>query len=132
MADDNNRPPIFDFGQMFGQFNLPGLDLQGMMEASRQDFEALQQANQTAMQGWQELARKQSELMQQAAQQWQQDLAESVGRSPQENAEKFREGMERGMTNMRELAEIVTRSQNEAAEVLRQRFEENMQRLRGG
>ncbi len=123
--------PNFDLNQWFGQFNMPGLDAQAVMEESRKDWEALQQAMQKAMEGWQSLAQRQNELMQSAMQQWQQDMTENIGRSAEENAQLFRERMEKGLADMQQLVETITQSQGEAAEILRQRFEENMKRLTG-
>ncbi len=128
MADNNP----FDLNQWFGQFNVPGLDVSDLVEQSRKDWEALQEANRTAMEGWQKLAQRQNELMQQVVQDWQKDLMDSVGRPPGESAERFRESIETGMHNMRELAEIIAESQNEAGEILRRRVEENIQRMSGG
>lgn len=126
---DNNP---FDLSEWFSQFNVPGVNVSDLVDESRKDWSALQDANQAAMEGWQKLAQRQNELMQQVVQQWQNDLLDSVGKPPEESAQRFREGIESGMQNMRELAEIIAQSQNEAGEILRRRFEENVQRMSGG
>ena len=128
----NPMSPMIDVSQWFRQFEIPGVDVESLMENSRKDWEALQQSMQKAASGWQTLAEKQNELMQAAIRDWQNDLAESVGRSPEENMRRFRERMETGIAEMRELAEMVTQSQAEAGEILRKRFEENIKRLTGG
>ncbi|MEQ8693045.1 MAG: phasin family protein [Pseudomonadales bacterium] len=130
MADnDNTANP---FGNLFGQFQVPGLDVQSMMEESRKDWEALQAANQAAMEGWQQLAQKQQELAQKAMQQWQADVTAGMGSNPQENAQRVQESVQAAMANMQELANSASEAQNAANEILRKRFEENLKRLSGG
>jgi phasin family protein len=127
MANNNN--PMFDFNQWFSQLNIPGVNLQALIESSRKDWEALQKATENSISGWQKLGQRQQELAQQAISQWQSEFTQSLSRTPQENAEKMRESVEQGLANMRELADIINKSQSEASEILQQRFEQNMQRL---
>ncbi len=130
MADkDQDSNP---FGNLFGQFKIPGLDVMAMMEESRKDWEALQAANQAAMEGWQQLARKQQELVQQAMQQWQADVAAGISADPQENAERMQASVQAAMANMQALANSAGEAQKAANAILRTRFEENLTRLSRG
>lgn len=126
----NNNP--FDMSQWLSQMNVPGIDVQAMLEASRKDWEALQQAGELVNSGWQTLAQRQQELMQKAIAQWQSEFTASLTRSPEQNAAKMQENIKASLASMTELAEIMRQSQTEAADVLQQRFEENMRRLSSG
>lgn len=127
-GNDNSSNP---FGNLFGQFQIPGFDMMAMMEESRKDWETLQAANQAAMEGWQQLAQKQQEMAQQAMQQWQADITRSIGANPQENAERIQASVQTAMANMQELANSASEAQSAANEILRKRFEENLKRLGG-
>jgi len=125
MAANNDNP----FTQWLGKLTVPGLDIQSVMEQGKQDWETLQQANQTATAGWQQLAQRQQEMMQQAIQEWQSSTAAGMSINPLENAEQVKQNAQQFMENMRELSAIATEAQTEAGEIMRKRFEENLARL---
>lgn len=122
-----------DLASFFEQLRQPGVDLSGVAERMRRDFEAVQKANQITWEGWQTLAEKQAEIFRETAARWQQNLPEMLAGTPQENLEKqseiARQTLESALDNLRNLAELAAKSQTEAMTVLQQRFEENLQGL---
>jgi phasin family protein len=132
-ADKAATGDPFDFARFFEQLQQPGVDLSGVAERMRRDFEAVQKANQITWEGWQALAEKQAEIFRETAAQWQQTLPDLLSRTPQENLERqseiARETLESALGNLRNLAELAAKSQSEAMTVLQQRFEENLKGL---
>ena len=47
--------PVFDFGELVGQFRLPGVDFAALVDRERKNIEALGEANRIAFEGWQRL-----------------------------------------------------------------------------
>ncbi len=140
MADnnDNERSPtnpfgLPDFSQMFQQMQMPGVDIEALMQQGQKNIEAVQEANRAVAEGWQALAQKQAEIFQQTMQQWTANIQASTSGSPTENMEQqaqaAREGFEQALANMREMAQIAADSQTKAMDIMRQRFEENMRNM---
>ena len=140
MADnnDNERSPtnpfgLPDFSQMFQQMQMPGVDMEALMQQGQKNIEAVQEANRAVAEGWQALAQKQAEIFQQTMQQWTANMQASTSGSPAENMEQqaqaAREGFEQALANMREMAQIAADSQTKAMDIMRQRFEENMRNM---
>jgi phasin family protein len=119
-----------DIGQILSQFQVPGIDVQALIERERANIQAVQQANRIAFEGWQGLMSRQAEMIREAMTAWQESVAGTDGATAPNASAQAQQAMENALANMRELAEMATRSQTEAAEVIRRRFEENLQELR--
>jgi phasin family protein len=105
------------------------------MDAQRKNIEALNAANQTAVQGMQAVAQRQAEILSQAmsevssiAQQF------SATGNPQEmgakQTELARKAFEQALANARELAEMVSKSNTEAFAIINKRVTESLQELK--
>ncbi len=135
MADQQsgNQWPNLDINELLKQIQIPGVDLGKWAESQRDNIKALQQANQTAMQGWQSVMTRQAELLRESLETWQTSTRESTQGGPAEIAQKQLELGQKAfadaLSNMRELAEIAIKSQTEAADIIRKRFEENLRDL---
>jgi phasin family protein len=129
MADQESKNPWpnFDVSELFKQFQIPGVDVSKLMEGQRENIKALQEANQTALQGWQNLMTRQTELMREAS------VSDTVKTPPGEMAQKQIEhgqrAFEKALSNMRELAEMAIKSQSDAADVIRKRFEAGLKEI---
>jgi phasin family protein len=134
MAKTGNNG-FFDAAKAFGDFRVPGVDIQAIVEAQRRNFEALTQANQLATEGFQAVVRRQVEIAQQA-------LSESQGLirdwakpgSPEEmiakNAELAKQAFEKGVANARELNEIIAKAGTDAFSVIARRLSESFDEVR--
>lgn len=131
--DSKNAWPSFDVSELFKQFQIPGVDVGKLMEGQRENIKALQEANQTALQGWQNLMSRQTELMREAFESWQAAVGDTAKTPPGEMAQKQIEhgqkAIEKALANMRELAEMAIKSQSDAAEVIRKRFEAGLKEI---
>ncbi len=80
MADQESKNPWsnFDVGELFKQFQIPGVDVSKLIEGQRENIKALQEANQTALQGWQNLMTRQTELMRESFEAWQASMSDTV------------------------------------------------------
>jgi len=135
MADQESKNPWsnFDVGELFKQFQVPGVDVSKLIEGQRENIKALQEANQTALQGWQNLMTRQTELMREAFEAWQASMSDTAKTPPAEMAQKQIEhgqkAIEKELSNMRELAEMAIKSQTDAADVIRKRFEAGLKEI---
>ena len=120
MADQESKNPWpnLDVGELFKQFQIPGVDVSKLIEGQRDNIRALQEANKTALQGWQNLMTRQTELMREAFEAWQASVSDTAEAPPAEMAQKQIEhgqkAIEKALANMRELAEMAVKSQSEA------------------
>jgi phasin family protein len=135
MADQEpkNPWPNLDVNELLKQFQIPGVDLGKWAENQRENIKALQEANQTAVQGWQNLMTRQAEILRESIEAWQQGVTEGAASEPGEVAQKQIElgqkAFGKALSNMRELAEMAVKSQTEAADIIRKRVEQNLRDL---
>ena len=140
MADDKSGSaanpfglPNVDFNELLGQFQLPGVDMEQLVEQGRKNIEAVQQANQAVIDGWQAIAEKQADVFRETMDGLQKAMNEGLSGSTSESGERqaelARAGFETALDNVRQLAEIAADSQSKAFEIMRQRFEANMQTM---
>jgi len=129
--------PFPDFSKMleqFRQFQIPGFDVNGLLEARRRDFAALTQLNQTAYEGLQQLAQNQAETIRDAIANWQ--AAASVMNAPNPTEAQARQSalvqraVETALDHMREFAQNASTSQAKAVEVVTTRTQESLEELR--
>lgn len=142
MADNPYNPFVnvdfskFDVTQMLKDMQVPGIDVNALMETQRRNIEALTAANRAAVDGMQAVARRQAEIMAQSLSEVSnlaQELAQSTS-NPQEmgtkQAEVIRHAFEKALANMRELAEMVSKANTEAFDVMNKRFTESLEELK--
>jgi phasin family protein len=124
-----------DFSKTFGEFRLPGIDLEAVVASQRKNIEALTQANQLAAEGLRAITERQVAIARQAV-----DEASSLLRewaepgAPEErvakNAELAKQAFEKNVANAREIAELATKAGADVFNVLARRFSESFNELR--
>ena len=132
-----SKPPVWDvdFTKVLGEFKLPGVDVDAVLQAQRKNIEALTAANRTAAEGLQAFARRQGEILRQnlAELQTQFSTAVSAG-APEEKLAKQTElaktAFEKAITDMKELAELLAKSNTEAAEIVSKRVSASFDELK--
>lgn len=129
---DVNR---FDLTKAFTNLNIPGLDVQGLLEAQRKNIEALAEANRLAMEGMQAVARRETEILTQAMSEAQKASATVRSASgPREIAaaqvDIAKEAFEKAIMNMRELAEMVQKSNVEACNIINRRVAMSLEEIK--
>lgn len=124
-----------DASKMFADLRMPGFDVNAFMALQRKNIEALNAANQKAVESIQTIAKRQAEIMAQTMA----EVSTSANQiasvtSPQEmtakQTELVKQTFEKAMNNMRELAEIVNTANTETFAILNQRVTENIEELK--
>ncbi|WP_353150342.1 TIGR01841 family phasin [Pollutimonas bauzanensis] len=121
--------PFGDFGKMFEQFKVPGVDMSAIADARRKDIEALVDANKAVYEGMQALANKQAEILKQAMEGIQGAAGSTGVGDPAKQAELARKAFEKTLSDMKDLAEIARKSQADALASITQRATQNMQEV---
>ena len=123
--------PFLDVTQLMAQFQLPGVDMNAIVEGRRKDIEALTEANRIAFEGMQKLAQKQVEILQKSMQEAHAVMQGMTPGQPSANAgrqgELIQKAFQDALANMRELAEMAGKSQQQALEVVSRRVQENIE-----
>jgi phasin family protein len=116
------------------QYNLPGVDMDAVVESQKRNVEALTTANRVAFEGMQAVAKRQAEILQQTMNETSKavDSLAKAG-SPQEMAAKqaeiAKQAFEGALSNMRELAEMVAKANEGAADTINTRISETLDEI---
>lgn len=114
----NQANPFGDVKQMMEKFKVPGIDMSAIVEARRQDIEALTEANKAVFDAMQALAAKQTAMMTEAMQGM---LGGSGISDPVKQSALMRETFETALADMKDLADTVRQAQAEAMAQIGQR-----------
>ena len=139
MADKNPANMFMDMFKSFGgDLNLPGPQVNDVLDHHRRNIQALQDAAQTASAGGQALMAKQREALEEALA----DITDMVQSATQsgadpsqimsDQAEFARKSFETTVRNATEMGGIVRDSGAEAFGVLKTRVEESLSEISGG
>jgi len=130
--------PFFenDFTKMFSEFKIPGFDMQSLVATQRRNIEAVNTANQLAVEGIQAVLRRQTEIMKSMVEESSTVLREMMAQGAPEQkiaqqTELVKTAFEKALANLRELTEMVAKSNTEAADVLTKRIGESLTELKG-
>ena len=135
MADFNPSKLAEEFSKAAGQYKLPGIDMEALVDSQKRNIEALAAANKTAVEGMQTIYRRQAEIMRQMMEEAT-TAVEQLGKSgtPQEvaarQADLVKDAYGRAFANMRELAELAAKSSNEACETINTRIAESLDEIK--
>ncbi|MFD2264810.1 phasin family protein [Lacibacterium aquatile] len=126
-----------DFGKVLSDMKVqvPGIDVDALVQAQRRNIEAVTQANQLAVEGMQAVLRRQTEIMRQTVEETQTALRDAMTQGAPDakivkQADLAKVTFEKALANLRELAEIVTKSNQEAADVINKRFSASIDELK--
>ncbi len=125
-----------DFTKMFSEFKIPGFDMQSLVATQRRNIEAVQTANQLAVEGVQAVLRRQTEIMKSMVEESSTVLRDLMAQGAPEakiaqQTELVKTAFEKALANLRELTEMVAKSNTEAADVLTKRIGESLTELKG-
>lgn len=131
----NGTSGFFDVTKVFGDFRLPGFDVEAIVAAQRKNFEALIQANQIAAEGMRALAQRQTEIVQQAVEEASTLLRDWTEPGAPEDrlaksAEAAKQAFEKGVANARELNELGGKASADAFGVIAKRVSESFDEVR--
>jgi phasin family protein len=128
MATETN--PFSDVAKFMEQFKMPGIDMPAIIEARRNDIQAVVDANKAAFESMQAMGRKQSEMFTQTMQTIQEaakNAGQGVGMAdPAKQTEMVRKACEMALADMKELAEMARKSQADTMAHITARATEHM------
>jgi phasin family protein len=131
------RNPFFDFDmtKVFADFRFRPFDVEAVWAAQRRNIEALNQANQLAVEGVHALAKRQIEMTQQAIEDLSTHVREMTQPSSTEDriakqTEFTKKMIDKGLTHGREVVALAAKAGTEASEVLQKRTTESLDEMK--
>ena len=125
-TDATTAAPAPSFNSFAKLFQVPGFDINTVVDIQRRNVEALTAANQTIAQGLQTVVQRQGEIARQSVKQFQ-DLVSfkpsstSVTETLVKQIDVTKTSYEKNVTNARELGDLVAKVGLEAADILSRR-----------
>jgi phasin family protein len=126
---------FFDVTTAFGNFRVPGMDVDAVVAAQRKNFEALTRANQFAVEGLRAVAKRQAEIGRQTIEEasallhdWTQPGAAEERLA--NTVEAAKRAFEKGVTNVRELNDLTTKASANVFGVIARRVSEGLDEVR--
>ena len=131
------RTPFFDFDvtKMFADFRFRPFDVEAVWAAQRRNIEALNQANQLAVEGVHALAKRQIEMTQQALEDFSTHVREMTQPTSTEDriskhTEFTKKMIDKGLTHGREVAALAAKTGVETTELLQKRATEGLDEMK--
>ncbi|MDO8398408.1 MAG: phasin family protein [Bradyrhizobium sp.] len=119
-----------DLKALLEKFQMPGLDIAGLIEWQRKDMEALAEANRQAYAGVTALVERRNEILQETLAQWQAAIKDATGADGlARQAEAAKAGVEKALANFSELSELEAQARNNTWKVVQDRLQENLGNL---
>ena len=120
-----------EFTNTLKQYQLPGVDVEAVLDTQRKNVEALTSANKTAIEGVQAVVARQGEILKETLEEVTESLKDvAAAGSPSEAATKqgelLKHAIEKAVANMRELAEMTSKANTDAFEIVKKRVSENV------
>jgi len=131
-ADQAN--PFGDLKETLEKFQMPGVDMDAIIESRRKDLDALVAANQAVMESIKALSRKQTELLTQAMQGAHEAasvLSENGTGAPDpvKYAETVRKAYEKTVRDMTEMADMARQAQADLLSGMTQRATQSLKEI---
>src|SRR3954465_12625450 len=129
-TDDISAQLLDDIKKLIEKFQLPGVDVAALVDWQRKDMETLVEANRQAYEGVRTLMGGGNEILQETLAQFQAAVKDATSSEAiAKQAEAGKNGVQKGITNIRELAEMEAQSRNNAWKVVQDRMQENLGNL---
>ncbi len=134
MDPKNNPFNDKNLQNMFSNYEVPGLDIDGMIATQRKNFDAITAANKSAAEGIQSVFNKQTNILKNLMEEATTSIQEiSKAGAPEEQIAKqvelTKNKLETAVGNIRELSELAAKSQTEAFDILNIRFNETVEEI---
>ena len=139
MGTDNGQSTIVDLSaaewlgaikKLADKFQMPGVDIQAIVDWQRKDIEALVEANRQAYEGIKALVDRRNEMLQETMAQWQTAVTDAAGADGvTKQVEAARRGVESAVANFQELSQLEAQARINAWNVVQNRMQENLSSL---
>ena len=115
-----------DFSKLFDSYSPVPIDMKSLLETQRKNFQALNEAQQSAIEGIQSIVQRQAEMFSQIMEDNSSFAKKSMNEStPEEkiaqNAEIFQTNYERTYKSLQELSDIASKSSQKTTGILNKR-----------
>ncbi len=135
MDPKNNPFAATDLQKMLGAYEIPGLDVDGLLATQRRNLEAITAANKSAAEGIQSVFTRQSEILKSLMEEATgavQNLSQTGAPEEQitKQVELTKVKLEEAVSNIRELSELAAKSQTEAFDILNARFTASLEEVK--
>jgi len=119
----------FDFTKIAGEFKIPAVNVETMVETGRKNFAAVTTASTTAVESLKTIAQRQGDMLRAAMEDFSKHGSEVLAAATvEEKAAKqidfVKKSYDAAIANGRELADLYTKGQSEAFEALNARIAE--------
>jgi phasin family protein len=119
----------FDFSKIAGEFKLPAVNVESMVETGRKNFAAMTTASTTAVESMKAIAQRQGDMIRSAMEDFSKHGSDVMSAATiEEKATKqidfAKKSYELAVANTKELADLYTKSSTEAFETLSARVAE--------
>ncbi|MEX0280570.1 MAG: phasin family protein [Arenibacterium sp.] len=137
MADDKSSNPFLDMFQDFGRsLNIPGPDMNDIMDHHRKNLQALQAAAQVGSSSAQELMNKQREVLESTLAEISENIQNATaGADPSDmmagSMDMAKKSFDAALKNATEMSEIIQQGNADAFNVFRDRMMESIEELTG-
>jgi hypothetical protein len=130
-ATPDTQQAFGDIGRLIERFvQVPGVNVDELVEWQRRDLAALAEANRQAYDGVKALVERRNEILQETLAQWQDALQNAAGRDAlAQRAESAKLGVKKSIDLARELAELESQARSNVWKVVQDRLQENMTTL---
>ena len=123
---DASAHALFDAAKAFGDFRLPGLDVEAIVAIQRKNLEALAQAGQLVVESIRAVTQRQAEMAQEAlaetsalVRHWAEPGAPEA--RLEKNVDLARQAFEKSLSNARELRELTAKASTDLFDVIARR-----------
>ena len=128
--------PLHTSGEeMFGNVNVPNVDVKALMETQSKNLQALTEANRAAIEGTQSLMKRQAEMVQQAMAEAS-DAAKTLAGSSSpkealaEQTKLIESAFAKAMANAAEISDMIKKTQDQTSQMVTSRITETLADLR--
>lgn len=127
-AKQTAAKPAFDFdmSKAFGQFKMPGFDMEAMMATQRKNMEAAAAANQRAFEGMSSIMRRQAEIVRESAESAMKTVSDVAAATPEERMTKQADFAKSAFSsffeNSREVYDMAQKTCDESASLINSRL----------
>lgn len=135
MKDFDPTKMVEELTKALKQYQLPGVNVEAVVESQKKNLEALTAANRVAFEGLQAVAKRQAEILQETMNEASKavDSVAKAGSPPEMAAKQLeiaKQAFDRAIGNMRELAEMVAKSNEAAANTVNSRISATLDEIK--
>ena len=129
-AEPSAMPWLDNLKKLTDKYQLPGVNIEALVDWQRKDMEALAEANRQAFEGIKALIDRRNEILQQTLTQWQATVRDATSaEAMSKQTEAVKQGIETAIANFRELSQLEAQSRNNAWKVVQDRIQENLSNM---